>query len=149
MGHGRTRLREHIFLSLIFVVSRAALLWAGIRFDFSLDWMWLGDPADLRDRLLETLYYFHAFPPGMNLMTGILLKLGGSHAAPLALATFWALGLVIVNSLLYLSRVSGLSTRVALGVAVAFSLLPQSIYFEHLYIYEYPIAALLCLAAVF
>src|SRR5687767_14846762 len=148
MGHGRTRLREHIFLSLIFVVSRAALLWAGIRFDFSLDWMWLSDPADLRDRLLETLYYFHAFPPGMNVMTAILLKLGGSHAVTLALAAFWTLGLVIINSVFYLSRVSGLSTRGALSLAVAFSVVPQSIYFEHLYIYEYPIAALLCAAAV-
>ena len=149
MSHARPRLREHVLLSLIFVVSRAALFWAGIRFNFSLDWMWLSDPADLRDRLLETLYYFHAFPPGMDLLTGILLKLGGSDAATLALATFWVLGLVIVNSLFYLSRVSGLSARAALGLAVAFSLLPQSIYFEHLYIYEYPIAALLCLAAVF
>ena len=149
MSHGRPGLREHAVISLIFVVSRAALLWAGMRFDFRLDWMWLSDPADLSDRLLETLYYFHAFPPGMNLMTGILLKIGGSHAATLAVATFWALGLVIVNSLFYLSRVSGLSPRGALGVAVAFSMLPQSIYFENLFLYEYPITALLCLAAVF
>ena len=111
--------------------------------------MWLSDPADLHDRLFETLYYFHAFPPGMNLMTGILLKLGGSHAATLAHAGFWALGLVLANSLFYLSRVSGLSGPVALAVAVAFSLIPQSIYFEHLYLYEYPIATLLCVAAVF
>src|SRR5688572_6958591 len=115
MNPARPRLREYIFLSLIFVVSRAALLLAGIRFDFSLDWMWLSDPADLRDRLLETLYYYHAFPPGMNLLTGMLLKLGGSHAATLALATFLALGLVIVNSLFYLARVSGLSIGAALG----------------------------------
>lgn len=149
MHHARPRLREHLVLSLIFVVSRGALLWAGVRFDFRLDWMWLSDPADLSNRLLETLYYFHAFPPGMNLLTGILLKLGGSHVTTLALATFWTLGLVIANSLLYLFRVSGLSTPVALGGAVAFCLLPQSIYFEHLYLYEYPVTALLCLAAVF
>lgn len=142
-------LRENALLSLIVVSSRTALHYAGVRFNFSLDWMWLSDPADLHDRLLETLYYFHAFPPGMNLVTGILLKLGGSHAATLALATFWVLGLVLVNSLFYLSRVSGLPAPVALGLAVAFSLLPQSMYFENLYIYEYPIAALLCLAAVF
>lgn len=148
MRHAQ-RLREHALLSLIFVLSRAALHYAGVRFNFSLDWMWMSDPADLRDRLLETLYYFHAFPPGMNLVTGMLLKLGGSHAATLALATFWALGLVLVNALFHLCRVSGLSSPVALGVAVAFSLLPQSIYFEHLYLYEYPIAALLSLAAVF
>ncbi len=149
MTHARSRLREHILLSSIFVVSRAALVAAGVEFEFSLDWMWLSDPADLRGRLLETLYYFHAFPPGMDLLTGILLKLGGSHATTLALITFWAFGLVIINSLFHLCRVAGLSMRAALCVAVVFSLLPQSIYFEYLYIYEYPITALLCLAAVF
>jgi len=148
MTYVRPRLRDHVLLSLMFIASRAGLYLAGVGFDFSLDWMWLSDPADLRDRLLETLYYGHAFPPGMNLLTGLLLKLGGSHAATLALATFWALGLVIVNSLLYLLRVCGVSTRVALGMTMAFSLLPQSIYFEHLYIYEYPITALLCVSAV-
>jgi hypothetical protein len=148
MNHVRP-LREHVLLSLTFVLSRGAIQWTGIRFNFSLDWMWLADPADLRDRLLETLYYFHAFPPGMNLVTGILLKLGGANASTLALIMFWAMGLILVNSLFYLSRVVGLPAPMALGVAIAFSLLPQSIYFEHLYIYEYPIAALLCLAAVF
>jgi 4-amino-4-deoxy-L-arabinose transferase-like glycosyltransferase len=142
-------LRAHVLLTLLFVSSRLTLQYAGIRFNFSLDWMWLSDPADLRDRLLETLYYFHAFPPGMDFITGVFLKLGGSHAATLALITFWLLGFVIVNALFYLLRVSGLSVFVALGVSVAFSLIPQSIYFENLYLYEYPIAALLCLAAVF
>ncbi|MBI4266447.1 MAG: class I SAM-dependent methyltransferase [Acidobacteria bacterium] len=145
----RPGVREHLLLGLIYVASRAALLWAGLRFDFSLDWMWLADPLDLRDRLMETLFYYHAFPPGMSLLTGILLKLGGAHAATLALAAFWALGLVIVNSLFYLARVSGISGPVALGMAAAFSMLPQAIYFEHLYLYEYPITALLSLAAVF
>jgi hypothetical protein len=149
MSHAPSRCRDHLVLSLTFVAIRALVVQAGFSFDFSLDWMWLSDPADLRDRLLETLYYSHAFPPGMNLLTGLLLTLGGTHAATLALAAFWALGLVIVNALFYLCRVSGLSTHVALGIAVAFSLLPQTIYFEHLYLYEYPVAALLCVAAVF
>lgn len=139
----------HALLSLSFIASRAALYLAGVRFDFSLDWMWLSDPADLRERLLETLYYFHAFPPGMNLVTGILLKMGGADAATLALAMFWGLGLAFVNALFHLCRVSGVSTPVALGIALAFSLVPQSIYLEHLYLYEYPIATLLCVAAVF
>ena len=39
-------------------------------------------------------------------------RISRGHAGP---ATFWALGLVIVNSLLYLLRVSGVSTRVALA----------------------------------
>jgi hypothetical protein len=141
-------LREHLVLSLLFVLSRVALLAAGVRLDFSLEWMWLADPADLRDRLGETLFYYHAFPPGMNLLTGILLKWGGAAAPALALATFWSMGLVIANALLYLFRVSGLSSRAALATTIAFSLIPQTIYFEHLYIYEYPVTTLLSISAV-
>jgi hypothetical protein len=137
---------EHAVLALVFVASRLALYLAGLSFNFSLDWMWLSDPADLQDRLLQTLYYFHAFPPGMDLLSGILLKLGGAYAAVLAQITFWVSGLVLVQSLFYLARISGLSFRASLVVTFAFSLLPQSIYFEHLYLYEEPVAAMLCLS---
>jgi len=109
--------------------------------------MWLADAADLRDRLGETLLYYHAFPPGMNLATGMLLKIGGSHAPALAHAWFWVLGLVLVNALFVIGRGAGSSTRVAFALALVFSLAPASIYFEHLYLYEWPIATFLCLAA--
>ena len=150
MVEWRPRLREHLVISLVFIGSRAAVGWAGLEFDFSLDWMWLSDPADLRDRLFETLYYYHAFPPGMNLLTGVLLKLAGSQiqAATLALGFFWVLGLVVANSVFYLGRAAGLSVRVALGVAIVVSCLPQSFFFEYLYLYEYPTTALLCVSAV-
>lgn len=138
--------REYALVAILFVSTRLLLFWLGIRFNFSLDWMWLSDPADLTDRLLQTIYYFHAFPPGMDLLSGILLKLGGASAAVLAQIVFWAFGLVLVLSLFYLARSSGLSTKVSLIVAMAFALLPQAIYFEHLYLYEEPVAALLCLS---
>jgi len=142
------RWSEYAVVSLAVVSSRLLLYSLGLQYNFSLDWMWLSDPADLQNRLLQTLYYFHAFPPGMDLFTGILLKLAGTHAAFLAQLTFWLLGLVLVTSLFYLARASGLSARVSFIAAIAFSLLPQSIYFEHLYLYEEPIAALLCLSVV-
>ena len=142
--HGRWR--EYALVSLAFAATRLVLYSLGLQFNFSLDWMWLSDPADLQDRLAQTIYYFHAFPPGMDLFTGILLKVAGTHAALLAQITFWVLGLVLINSIFYLARACGLSTRLSLIIAIAFSLLPQSIYFEHLYLYEEPIAALLCLS---
>jgi hypothetical protein len=140
------RWREHCLVALAFTASRLLLYSIGLRFNFSLDWMWLSDPADLQQRLLQTIYYFHAFPPGMNLLSGILLKLGGTHVAALAHLTFFLFGLVLVHSVYYLTRAVGLPARLRLVVAVAFSLLPQSIYFEHLYLYEEPVAALLCLS---
>ena len=145
----RRALREHLWLVSLFTLSRAGLWLAGLRHNFDLGWMWLADPADLRTHLLRTLYYFHAFPPGMNLLTGLLLKLGGAHAATLALVAFWALGLLLSNALFYLCRSTGLSFAVSLLLSVVFSLTPQAIYFEHLYLYEAPIAALVCSAALF
>lgn len=140
------RWREYALVALVFASSRLVFFWLGLRFNFSLDWMWLSDPADLQERLLQTIYYFHAFPPGMDLFSGILLKTGGTHAAVLAQLAFSAFGLVLVLSLFYLARSLGLSARASMIVAVAFSLLPQTIYFEHLYLYEEPVAALLCLS---
>ncbi len=140
-------MRAHALLSLLFILSRTALDLGGLPFMFSLDWMWLSDPADLRTRLLETLYFFHAFPPGMNLATGLLLKAGGEQAAVLAHWAFSALGLVLVNALFVVARGVGLSTIGAWVLAAAFSLTPASLYFEHLYLYEWPVTTFLCVAA--
>jgi len=138
----------HLVLSVVFVLSRVALAAAGLQFSFSLDWMWMADPLDLRDDLANTLYYFHAFPPGMNLLTGLLLKAAPGNPGHLGHVLFATLGLVLVNIVFALGQRLGLSTRGAFGVALAFSLLPATIYFEHLYLYELPILTMVCLAAL-
>ena len=139
-------LGEHVLLSLAFALTRVVLALAGIGLYFSLDWMFLADPRDLRERLLETAYYFHAFPPGMNLLSGVLLKLSPDHPAWLAAGLLHLSGLVLVNSLFRLCRASGLSPAVAFALSFVFCLTPQAIYFENLYLYAQPIAALLCLS---
>jgi hypothetical protein len=141
------RLREHLLLSIVFVLSRVALHALGFRLNFSLNWMFLSDAKDLRERLLETIYYFHAYPPGMDLITGLLLKAGGDHAPTLALWLFCGFGLLLVNSFYRLCRVSGFSYKLAFGLALAFACIPQTLYFEHLYLYTMPTASLLALAA--
>jgi hypothetical protein len=141
-------MRAHAWLSGLFVLSRILLALAGLRFSFSLDWMWLSDPGDLRERWLETLFYFHAFPPGMNALTGLLLKVSEPNAGALAHAVFLMLGLVFVNALFALTRAVGLSPSAGFALALAFSLTPPAIYFEHLYLYEWPVTTLLCVAAV-
>ena len=140
-------LRAHVLLSVLFLVSRLVVDLAGLRFNFALDWMFLADPADLRDHLLRTLYYAHAFPPGMNLITGLVLKLGDGAAVAVAHGLFQAFGLVLANAMFYLGRAVGLSARVAFVLAAVFILTPAALYFEHLYLYEAPVIALLCLAA--
>jgi hypothetical protein len=46
----------------VFVSSRLILHWAGLRFNFSLDWMWLSDPDDLQHDLLRTIFAKHQKP---------------------------------------------------------------------------------------
>src|SRR2546423_8877662 len=122
----RERAREHAMASALFVIGRAVAHRAGIQFNFVLDWMHQSDPGDLKTRFFETIFYSHAYPPGMSALTGIVLKLGGEQAATLAHAVFYFAGLVLVNSVLYLSRVSGLSYAVGLGVSVLLPIVPQS-----------------------
>jgi hypothetical protein len=139
---------DYAFVNAAFVINRAILHRAGMRLNFILDWMHLSDPEDLRTHLFDTLYFTHAYPPGMSLLTGLVFKISESHAPQVAYAMLYACGLVLVNSLFYLSRAFGLSRGAAIVLAIAFSLVPQTIYFEHLYLYTYPTAALLSLSAV-
>lgn len=138
----------YLIVSLVYVASRAWLHQARLPFGFELDWMWLADPADLSHRLAETLWYFHAFPPGMDLLTGLLLKAGGDHAAGLARAVFWCLGLLFANAMVALGHAAGLRRSTSAVVSAAFLLSPPTLYFEHLYLYEWPVMTLLALAAV-
>jgi hypothetical protein len=142
------RIREYALLNAGVLITRSLLHLAGVRFNFVLDWMLLADPEYLRTDLLKTLYYSHAYPPGFNLLAGLVLKLGGSHAPAVAHFVFQLVGLVLVSSLFYLCRACGLSSRAALAIAGAFSIAPQSVYFEHLHHHTYPTAALLALVAV-
>jgi hypothetical protein len=139
---------EFGLLGVLFVISRLVLYAAGLRFELDLRWMFLADPAALRDHLLQSVVYFHAYPPGMNLLTGFLLKLDEAHLAELAHFVLTVSSFVLVASLYYLARGCGLSRAGSLALALVFSLLPQTLFLENLYLYAVPSAALLCLAAV-
>lgn len=147
-GRAAVAFRDHLLLLLLFAATRAALYGAGLRIHLDLSWMFLSDPLDLRERLLETVYYFHAFAPGMNVLTGVLLKLGPDHVAELAAGVFWAFGWLLCACLFQLLKTLGISRGPSLGLALAFSLLPQTLYLENLYLYTFLCAALLCLIGV-
>jgi hypothetical protein len=140
-------LRAHAWLCLAFALTRVWLYRAGLRMNFDLRWMWLADPLDLRERLAHTLFYFHATPPGMNLLTGLVLKVAGAHAATLALVIFAVFSLVVVNSIFFLGRTLGLSLVPAFCLALAVSSSPAALFFDHLYLYESPVVALVTLSA--
>jgi hypothetical protein len=135
-------------LFALFAATRLVVRALGLEFHLDLGWMFLSDPAALSSRLLETVFYFHAFAPGTNLLTGILLKLAPEHLASAAAAVFFVSGYVLFVSLFQLARALGLRSIWALALSLSFSLAPQSLYFENLYLYTHLCTSLACAAAV-
>lgn len=144
----RAAFRGHVLVSVVFVAARLALDLGGLRMYFSLGWMWSADPADLGDRFWHTIFYFHAMPPGMNSITAFCVKVGGAHPEAVAHVLFEGFGLLLANALFALARAMGLSVLVAAALALGFGLSPPALYFDHLYLYETPVTALLALVAL-
>ncbi len=140
--------RDLAFLGSVFVLSRVLLHLLGFRLFFSVDWMFLADPADLREHLGATLFQFHAYPPLMNLITGLALKIGGGAAAGLLTILYSALGLVLTGSLYLLLRSFDVGPVPSVATALAFALVPPTLYLERLHGDTMPAAALLALGAV-
>ena len=145
LGANRS-LGDLVVLTVVFVVTRALLMVLGVRYSASLNWMFLADPVALREHLGETVLYTHAYPPGMNVLTGLLLKLSHAHFALLAQSLFLVCGLCIMGSLYYLGAALLPSRRWAIVLSLLFSLIPASLYFENLYLYTYLVATFLSMA---
>jgi len=125
--------------------------WAlGVRFDASsLSWFWQYiDPALLKTRLLESLFYFHAQPPLYNLWLGVLLKLFGGRFSDAAHGTYVLLGLAGTGGLAFLLARIGVPRILAVVLALAFFLSPSAILYENWLFYEYPVAVLLIFAVL-
>ena len=136
-------------LLLVFAVSRIVYYWLGVRFDARplLTFFQIIDPELLRHRLLESLYYEHAFPPGFNLYTGILLKLFPVHYATAFHVLHLILGAAIGCLLYHLMRVCGVRPGVALALAALFLVSPGVVMFENFFLYEYLVVFLLLATA--
>ncbi len=91
------RRADYAIVVALFVLSHALYGLLGVQFDSStlLPYMQFIDPPLLRERLLESLWYYHAHPPLLNLFTGVGLKLFGEHADVYFVVCFHALGLAL------------------------------------------------------
>lgn len=142
--------RDLLIVVGLFVLSRALYGWLGVAFDASTFpvYMQFIEPSLLIDRLLESLWYYHAGPPMLNLLVGVALKLFGAHAMLAMAVLFHVLGLLMaiavyaLTSWLARSRLAGF---IATGLLV-FS--PAFVLYENWLMYSFPAAALLTLSAL-
>lgn len=133
----------------LFVISRVLYGMLGVRFDSStlLPFMQFIDPPLLRERLLESLWYYHAHPPLLNLFVGVGLKVFGEQADAYYTLCFHALGLAMAFAVYILTlRLAG--TRVAAVLAAALLVFsPAFVLYENWLMYTFPSAALLTISA--
>ncbi len=139
-------MKHSAVLAGLFVVSRVALYAIGLRFEADFNWMFLPDASDLQHDLWRSLLWFHAFPPGMALLAGVVLKLGSP--AMLAELVFSLSGLTLALSLRALFTRVVSSAWAPTLLAFAFVMTPPAIYLEKIFLYDHLTATLLCVAAL-
>jgi hypothetical protein len=134
-----------------FVASRILCFAAGVRFDAKpLDFYWQYiDPALLRNDFWRSIFYLEQQPPAFNFFLGAMLHLFPPHPRIGFQLFYLGLGLALSLSLFELMDRMGVNRGIALSIALLFALSPSTVLYENLLFYEYPLAALFSIAALF
>ncbi len=148
--HTQADLRD-VGVMLGLYLASTVLFWLfGVTFDVTPaeHFMQFIDPKLLEERFLESIWYYHATPPLLNVLFGIGLKLFGSHQAAFFSICFHALGLLTACSVYWLTLQLSAS-RIAAGIATGLLVFnPDFVMFENWFMYELPALAFLTMAAV-
>lgn len=145
------RWRDVGIVAALFFVSRALYAWLGVQFDGTTlgYYMQFIDTELLAHRLLESIWYYHANPPLLNLLVGIGFKLFGlGGVVAFCNVIFHLLGLLAALSVYALTwKLSGarIAAYVATGLMV-FS--PSFVLYENWLMYSFPAAVLLTVSAL-
>ncbi len=133
----------------ITAAARLAYYVSGVHFDASTlgSYMQFIDTELLVTRLLESLWYYHANPPILNLFTGTVLKLFGDSSTIVFSMTFHILGFLAAVALFGLTLKLGRSRRMAFILTSLFVVSPSFVLYENWLMYTFPTAVLLLLSA--
>lgn len=142
--------RDLLIVIVAFLASQALYALLGVRFDDSTlpGYMQFIAVDLLMNRLLESLWYYHAHPPLLNVFAAVGLKLFGERADIFFSGCFHLLGLVVAFCVYALTlRLS--NSRIAAGVTttvLVFS--PAFVLYENWLMYTFPSMAMLTLSAL-
>ena len=146
----RVTARDIVFVGLLTLASGAAYFAAGVRFDASPfpGYIQFIDAELLGERLLESIWYSHAQPPGLNLLVGLTYRAFGDYAPALLSLLFhglgFALGVAVFALTLRLTR-----ARFAAYLCVALLVMsPGFVLYENWLMYTFLEAVLLTASAV-
>lgn len=141
--------RDLWIVLLLFTVSRVLYAWLGVEFDVSTlpGYMQFIDMKLLETRLLESLWYYHANPPLLNLVTGIGLKLFGVHAPLFLAVVFHTLGLTMALAVYMLTMRLSAARPAAIVVTGLLVFSPAFVLHENWLMYTFPATTLLTVSA--
>ena len=137
-------------LTAAFIASRLGFYALGVRFDaapLADYWQYL-DPRLLEEDLLRSLFYLHSQPPLFNFFLGLVLKLSPMAPEHVFHALYMAAGLTCHLAAFVLMRFLGVGRGVAAAASTVLVVRPSFILFENWLMYDVPVTALVCLAAV-
>lgn len=129
-------------LAMAFVASRLGAHLAGVRYDAALLPVALQhlDVDQLRDRLLESLWYQHSQPPLFNLLIGLVYKFSPLSPERTFHLLWLVLGAVLVVVVFTLLRDLGVPRWAAVVATVVITCSPTVLLYENWASYEYPLA---------
>jgi hypothetical protein len=136
---------------IVFVVSRLVYYAMGVRFDTEpLAFFWqLIDPVLLRDAPWQSLFYQRTQMPGFNLYIAVMTHIFPRHADAAFQGVYLSLGLILGIALFFLLDRLHVNRALALFIAVICIASPVTVLYENWLFYEYPLAVLFCIAALF
>lgn len=138
-------------LGSVYVASRFLWRAMGVRFDVEpLEFYWqYVDPALLRHDFWRSLFYLEQQPPAFNFFLGAVLRLFPNKPDTAFYIAYLLLGLLLSLSLFALMRRMNVDVGIALLIAIVFTVSPSTALYENILFYEYPLATLFCVAALF
>jgi hypothetical protein len=138
-------------IAIVFVASRILYWSLGVRFDMeplTFYWQYV-DPDLLQHDLWRSIFYLDQQPPAFNLLLGTILHLAPKTPEVAFHIIYSGIGLALSLSLYALMVRINVNPRIALIIVLAVTLSPSTLLYENLLFYEYPLASLLCIAALF
>jgi len=137
-------------VAALFAISRALYGSLGLHFDASpFDaYMQFIDRDLLSSRLLESIWYYHANPPLLNLFAGASYKLFGEHVSTWFAGLYHLLGLTLALCVYCLTRRLSNSRWASLIAAGLLVFSPAFVLYENWLMYTFPTVVLVTAASL-
>lgn len=143
------KIPDSIIAALLVFLSWAVYYSLGLRYDPTPlnGYFQFIDLVLLQTHFAESLIFYHASPPMLNLISGIGLNLFGEHAVTFFIVLFHLMGVVIAFSFLGLARELTGNRLLALIATTLLVFSPSFVLYENWLMYTFPAVTLITFSA--